>query len=101
MVREITYNNFKISLVVFKPNIPTNHAITYTNLDWYAEMISAYRNRFLDCVFFVISLVFDQDFWTKERLWEGEGMLYRQGVFALSFFPLNTWDCGSRLGKEL
>ena len=29
--REITYNNFEISLVVFVPNIATNHAITYTN----------------------------------------------------------------------
>ena len=29
---EITYNNFEISLVVFMPNITTNHAITYTNL---------------------------------------------------------------------
>ena len=27
--REITYNNFEISLVVFMPNITTNHAITY------------------------------------------------------------------------
>ena len=26
-----TYNNFEISLVVFIPNIITNHAITYTN----------------------------------------------------------------------
>ena len=29
--REITYNNFEISLVVFMPNTTTNHAITYTN----------------------------------------------------------------------
>ena len=29
--REITYNNFEISLVVFMANITTNHAITYTN----------------------------------------------------------------------
>ena len=29
--REITYNNFEISFVVFMPNITTNHAITYTN----------------------------------------------------------------------
>ena len=29
--REITYNNFEISLIVFMPNITTNHAITYTN----------------------------------------------------------------------
>ena len=29
--REITYNNFEISLVVFMPNITTNHAITYNN----------------------------------------------------------------------
>ena len=27
----MTYNNFEISLVVFMPNITTNHAITYTN----------------------------------------------------------------------
>ena len=31
MAREITYNNFEISLVVFMPNIITNHAITDTN----------------------------------------------------------------------
>ena len=30
--REITYNNFEISFLVFMPNITTNHAITYTNL---------------------------------------------------------------------
>ena len=29
--RDITYNNFKISLMVFMPNITTNNAITYTN----------------------------------------------------------------------
>ena len=29
--REITYNNFEISLVVLIPNITTNHVITYTN----------------------------------------------------------------------
>ena len=32
MAREIMYNNFEISLLVFMPNITTNHAITYTNL---------------------------------------------------------------------
>ena len=30
--REVTYNDFEISLVAFMPNITTNHAITYTNL---------------------------------------------------------------------
>ena len=30
--REITYDNFEISLVVFMPNITTNYAVTYTNL---------------------------------------------------------------------
>ena len=29
--RAVTYNNFEISLVVFMPNITTNHAITCTN----------------------------------------------------------------------
>ena len=32
MAREITYNNFEISPVVFMPNITTNRAITYTNI---------------------------------------------------------------------
>ena len=31
MARKITCNNFKISLVVFMPNITTNNAITHTN----------------------------------------------------------------------
>ena len=31
MASEITYNNFETSVVVFMPNITTNHAITYTN----------------------------------------------------------------------
>ena len=30
--REITYNHFEISPAVFMPNITTNHAITYKNL---------------------------------------------------------------------
>ena len=29
--RQMTYNNFEISLMVFMPNIITNHAITKTN----------------------------------------------------------------------
>ena len=42
--REITYNNFEISLVVFRPNITTNHAITYT------------YSQFVDfCISFVVS----------------------------------------------
>ena len=32
--REITYNNFEMSLVLFMPNITTNHAITYTDLQY-------------------------------------------------------------------
>ena len=31
MARAIMYNNSEISLMVFTPNITTNHAITYTN----------------------------------------------------------------------
>ena len=30
MAREIKYNNFEISLMVFMPNTTTNHAIIYT-----------------------------------------------------------------------
>ena len=32
--REITYNSFEISLVVFMSNITTNHTITYTNINF-------------------------------------------------------------------
>ena len=37
MAREITYNKFEISLVVFMPNITTNHAVTYTNAHSYVH----------------------------------------------------------------
>ena len=47
---QITYNNFEISLVVFMPNITTNHAITYTNiavgivfLNWEGQILNAFR----------------------------------------------------------
>ena len=40
MAREITYNNFETSLVVFMPNMTPNHAITYTNLQ-FMKYISA------------------------------------------------------------
>ena len=45
--REITYNNFEISLVVFMPNITTNHAITYTNPVGFA--LFSYVNAFFCC----------------------------------------------------
>ena len=38
---EIMYNNFEISLVVFMPNITTNHAITYTNTHAFMDEIAA------------------------------------------------------------
>ena len=34
---EITYNNFEIPLMVFMPNITTNHAITYTDTHIYSQ----------------------------------------------------------------
>ena len=35
--REITYDNFEISPMVFMPNITTNHAITYTKQNIFPE----------------------------------------------------------------
>ena len=35
--REIAYNNFEIPLMVFMPNITTNHAITYTDTHIYSQ----------------------------------------------------------------
>ena len=52
------YNNFEISLVVFMPNITTNHAITYTNLPVFRQIqdIKAYSLHIsfhpLSCFFF-------------------------------------------------
>ena len=37
--REVSYNNFEISLMVLMPNVTTNHAITYTNTT-YSKQIS-------------------------------------------------------------
>ena len=46
MAREITYNNFEISLVVFMPNITPNHAITYTNLSLRENVLAWYNSTY-------------------------------------------------------
>ena len=46
---ETTYNNFEISLVVFIPNITTNHAITYTNGMLIADTKKLFLNEWQDC----------------------------------------------------
>ena len=40
---KFAYNNFEISLVVFMPNITTNHAITYTNI--YVISLEAFSTK--------------------------------------------------------
>ena len=61
MAREITYNNFEISLVVFMPNITTNHAITYTYKDYshYTELFDSYftKSHCLKFDFFEVTVV--------------------------------------------
>ena len=47
--REITYSNVEISLVVFVPNITTNHAITYTN----NREVNISRNNSEICITFI------------------------------------------------
>ena len=59
--REITCNNFEIWLVVFMPNITTNHAITYTNWSVFSLRLFNETNRpigapstvFFKCKFWV------------------------------------------------
>ena len=60
MAREISYNNFEISLVVFMPNITTNHAITYTyNYMSEIRIPCCYRrNQFLSNDTYQINLIF-------------------------------------------
>ena len=46
--REITYNSFEISLVVFMPNITTNHAMTNTKYKlfyWIKKKKNAYNSN--------------------------------------------------------
>ena len=59
--REIMYNNFERSLVVFMPNITTNHAITFSNcwnshqsqeLYWPFPSLSSYS---LSCCLFTLA----------------------------------------------
>ena len=50
--REITYNNFEISLAVFMPNIITNHAVAYTNTVYVDIVLNANE----DCI---VVFVFD------------------------------------------
>ena len=48
---EITYNNFEISRVVFMPNITTNHAITYTNMQiFFFKDVPEVSERFISVV---------------------------------------------------
>ena len=45
---QIMHNNFEISLMVFMPNITTNHAITYTNISMHKgcwKQISIYSYK--------------------------------------------------------
>ena len=44
MAREITYNNFEISLVVFMPNITTNHAMLFATKKK-IQLITTYRSE--------------------------------------------------------
>ena len=67
--REISYNNFEISLVVFMPNITTNHAITYTNL----RVGDTYTNEHRKKVWPIIAALTRRRWsWKamKEKLWQ-------------------------------
>ena len=49
--REITYNNFETSLVVFMPNITTNPAITYTYSDLTcARLLAVFKSLEVICI---------------------------------------------------
>ena len=60
------YNNFEISLVVFMPNVGTNHAITYTNTVNYRLIISP------TCNIIVGSFNLCKEFWEGLQIGGGE-----------------------------
>ena len=72
----ITYNNFEISLVVFMPNITTNHAINYTKTSYFTDLIfQRYSKLFKNClkdnysklpVSFYLAIKFVYNFFLKD-----------------------------------
>ena len=70
--RELTYNNFESSVVVFMPNIITNHAITYTNTKKKSNNFERNWARllelFLSWCFVYLSSCFFRRFFVDETL---------------------------------
>ena len=77
--REITYNNFEISLVVFMPNITSNHTITYTNPELkHSAQLGLTRS------------IYSQPFKTSLEFWHLNGVSCYTGTFIRSF-KTNFW----------
>ena len=55
---QITYDNFEISLVVFMPQITTNHAITYTNTA--ERFLDYFEGEAVDCYGTTLLLTIDE-----------------------------------------
>lgn len=102
---EIPYNNFEISLVVFIPNIVTNHAITYTNdrqfcnrmiLDGEEFRRNSNREWFwpqIETLFFFSFFIFWQNrpwrnIWRCSRWNENKDLYIRETAFLVSGYPL-------------
>ena len=71
MAREISYNNFEILLVVFMPNITTNHAFTYTILmityqKHYPELGSDTSSVWNFCACFSDVILWGNQWWHHE-----------------------------------
>ena len=59
--RKITYNNFEISLVLFMPDINTNHAITYSNWLKIIYFVVDYCNFFKLYIELKENIIFDKE----------------------------------------
>ena len=75
---QITYHNFEKSLVVFMPNITSNHAITYTNQEVFSSLnftsIKCVREPFL--VLSQIEMSYFPPFHILHNQWNPNQFLY-------------------------
>ena len=65
---EITRSNVEISLMVYTPNITTNHAITYTNRHYFVENYDSQLKPNLSSKRFRLGSLFEDLDKTHEKL---------------------------------
>ena len=101
MACAITYNNFEISLVVFIPNITTNHGIAYTyrSIRWCPQWRHKSRDkigrrflcgRFIDLEI-LMAINFDVTSLLKRTLNQCEPVFFKKSGDKRTFVSMSHW----------